>query len=136
MNIGSVWNAQTNDATIKPPRPNKLSEVPFNRLVYNLDYPRDLYNVVPIDRGLVELIDKKTTPFQEGMLREQRIELILFGHKEQFKIVIWIIPIFYDGVLVSSILAADTVNQQLILQHRSVTKTGNYDINDTSAEPF
>jgi hypothetical protein len=130
MNVGNIWNSQTNDATMKPPRPNKLSEVPFNRLVYNLDYLGNLYNAVPIDRGLAELIDKKTTPFQEGMLREQRIELILLGHKDQFKIVIWIIPIFYDGILVSSIFAANDVNQQLILEHRSVTKTGKYGITD------
>jgi len=129
MNIEDVWAAAgTDDGTVQPPKQNLTSLVPFTRLVHNLNNLMDLSDTVAIDQGTVSLIQRKTPLFKDNNIVRKRIELNLMGYHTQFKVILWIIPIFSDGIMVHHLFAADEENQELLRQHRNPVKSSTYDI--------
>jgi hypothetical protein len=130
MNIDEIWKAgQSDDGTLKPPKPNLAGEVPYTRLVHHIDDLDNLSLTIPIDRGTVELIQRKTAPFVSNHSTRQQVELKLMTHDgEVFSVQIWIIPIYSDGILVHHVFAADDTNQELLRQHRNPVKPSEYDI--------
>ncbi len=128
LDINAVWKNPDEDATLTPPKPNNMAEVPYNRLVHHVDYLERLNECVAVDRGVVELIHRKMTPFNENNLTRQLVQLNLMEGSEVVPVNIWIIPVFSDGVMVYLIFAADDENLEHLRRLRNPAKPGSYDI--------
>ena len=122
MDIKSIWENQGNDTTLTPPPQNSYAEAAYNGMIYNIDFLGNLTYAIPIDRGIVELLQRKTLPFTEDNKTRQLAELTLLGRSESFKVKVWIIPLFLNGVLCNHLYAADDENQAIMLEHRNPTK--------------
>jgi hypothetical protein len=131
MNIDQIWRTGSNSDGTIPPKPNKTGEIPFNRLVHNLDRLDDIFYSIPIDSGVVEALKKITPPFNERSTSRKDVKLRLLDHTGSvFEVIIWVIPMFYNGVLTSLVYAADDENQALLDSHRSPVKNTPYDIHE------
>ena len=124
LNIEQIWKNQPDDVvSLTPPPQNSSAEAPFNGLLYNIKFVGNISFAVPLDRGVVSLIQRKTLPFDEKNMTRQKVELVILGRDESFKVFVWVIPLFMDGVLCNHIYAADTENQNLLLEHRNPVKS-------------
>ncbi len=128
LDINAVWKNPDEDATLTPPKPNNMAEVPYNRLVHHVDYLERLNECVAVDRGVVELIHRKMTPFTENKLTRQQVRLNLMEGSEVVPVNIWVIPVFSDGIMVYLIFAADDENLEHLRRLRNPAKPGSYDI--------
>lgn len=125
LGIVDAWNEPPAD--FKPPPPNKLGNVPLNKLVYNLADLSDLFQAIAIDQDVASNIQRITPPFDEKNMTRKRLTLNLMGKREVFSVEIWVIPVFLEGILVAQVYAADDENQQLLMTHRPPIETTEYD---------
>lgn len=125
----NIKSFDENDGRATPPKQNNSALIPTTRLVHNLNNARDLGDCVVIDMNVVKLIHQKL-PSNIGQISKRfSMDLDLLGYNSQFKVTIWLIPIFSDGVLVHLLFAADELNQLLLQKHRNPVKpSDDYDI--------
>lgn len=128
IGVDDVFNRQF-DAPTAAPEPNKLTEAPFNRLVFHLDRLNDLNSAIPVDRVLFELLQRKTPPFSDEKVTRQPVSLELMGDFGALVTInLWAIPIFFDGVMAYILYAADEENLESLQLHRNPTRPSEYDI--------
>lgn len=128
LDMNAIFQNPDEDATLTPPKPNNMAEVPYNRLIQHVDYLEKLNECVAVDRGVVELIQRKLVPFVENNLTRQQVTLNLMDGGDVISVKIWIIPVFSDGVMVYLIFAADDENLEHLRRLRNPAKPGSYDI--------
>lgn len=128
LNIQSIWNNPDSDATLSPPKPNTIAEVPYNRLIHDVDHLDQLTDCVAVDRGVVELIHRRMDPFSDESVTRQLVTLNLMEGSEVVPVKIWVIPVFSDGIMVYLLYAADHENLELLRRLRNPAKPGSYDI--------
>lgn len=116
------------DQTLTPLKPNTINEVPFNRLIHNVNCVDDLTKCVVVDRGVVELIQRKLLPFTDDNLKRQQVTLHLIDAEKIISVKIWVIPYFSEGVMVYHLFASDDKNLNHLRRLRNPAKPGNYDI--------
>lgn len=129
LDFDAVWANPEVDTTLKPPRPNSLAEVPYNRLVHHIDYLEKLDECVAVDRGLIQLIHRKMAAVDSTDRSRQLVTInLLDEHGDVVAVKIWIIPVYSQGVLVYLLFAADDVNLKHLSRIRNPAKPGTYDI--------
>lgn len=116
------------DPTLAPLKPNTINEVPFNRLIHNIDCISDLTECVVVDRGVVEIVQRKLLPFTDDNLKRQQVTLHLLDAEKIISVKIWVIPFFSEGVMVYHLLASDDKNLDHLRRLRNPAKPGTYDI--------
>lgn len=126
LGVVEAWNSSPED--FKPPPPNKIGNVPLNRLVYLLDHLDNLFYAIAVDSDVATNIQRITPPFDERDMTRKKITLNLMGEREVFSVDLWVIPVFLNGVLVAQVYAADDENQDKLMNHRPPVKTDDYDI--------
>jgi hypothetical protein len=125
----NVWSNPEVDPALKPPKPNSLAEVPFNRLIHHIDYLEKLDECVVVDRGVIKLIHNKMASVDSTDRSRQLVTIYLLDDLgDVIAVKIWIIPIFSNGVLVYLLFAADDENLEYLNRIRNPAKPGTYDI--------
>lgn len=128
LNIPEIFNNPDTDPTLTPPKPNSMAEVPYNRLVHHIDYLEKLNECVAVDRGVVDLIHRRLSPFTETNNARQMVTLNLMEGAEVVPVKIWVIPVFSEGVMVYHLFASDDENLEHLRRLRNPAKPGSYDI--------
>ena len=129
LNIEQAFSNTEHDRGLSPPKLNSWAEIPYNRLIHNLDYPDKLNECIVVDREIVELIQRKTSPFLKGKITRQSITLALINPESDIvQITVWVIPVFLDGVMVYFQYAADQENLTALQELRNPAKPEEYDI--------
>lgn len=128
LDIHNICKHSNIDRTLTPPKPNTITEVPFNRLIHHVDYINDLTECIVVDRGVVELIQRKLQPFVDNNLSRQQVTLNFVDAGDTVSVKIWVIPFFLEGVMVYHLFASDDENLNHLRRLRNPAKPGNYDI--------
>jgi hypothetical protein len=128
LDINSVWaSGHADDHTLKPPKANDPAQVPFTRLLHHLDYLDNLREAMPIDSGLVELIQRKMTALNGTLTRKCITLNLVKSDADVFTVELWIIPVYLDGVLIHYLFAADDQNIALIRENRNPIRPETYE---------
>jgi hypothetical protein len=129
LEVHEIYNQNSIGYKLTPLRPNDIGEVPYNRLIHHIDYLDKLSECIAVDRAVVDLIRIKQHPFGHDTLVRQEVTLLLMdGGGNSISVKIWVIPIFFEGVMVYHLYAADDENLDHLRRLRNPAKPGNYDI--------
>lgn len=128
LDVHNIFKHSNMDLTLTPPKPNTITEVPFNRLIHHVDYMNNLTECIAVDRGVVELIQRKLQPFVDNNLSRQQVTLNLVDAGDTISVKIWVIPFFLEGVMVYHLFASDDENLNHLRRLRNPAKPGSYDI--------
>ena len=129
LNIEQAFSNAEHDRGLSPPKPNSWAEIPYNRLIHHLDYLDKLNECIVVDRGVIELIQRKTPVIHEGNITRQSVTLALINREgNATQITVWVIPVFLDGVMVYFQYAADQKNLTVLQELRNPAKPEEYDI--------
>lgn len=128
LEIHEIHNLNSIGYRLAPLRPNNVGEVPYNRLIHHIDYVEKLSECIAVDRGLVELIQRKLEPFEHNHITRQEVILHLIDAGDIISVKIWVIPIFLEGVMVYHLYATDDENLNHLRRLRNPAKPGTYEI--------
>lgn len=112
------------DSRVVRPEPNSATEIPYNGLIYDLDFIGNLTYSISVDRGVIELLRIKMNRYDGKTLKRHVVTLHLLADSgDVVEIDIWVIPLFMNGILCNTIFAADSTNLQALLECRNPTRS-------------